>query len=361
MPIKRKASETTLASEPPARRLRSGGPEAVIRTQEPKPKAATKSRTRAVEATLPKRAAKPPSKAVASASVETRSQPVPAKRRGRPPGIPAAEFTKGTTTTVRAARAKPATAPASKEQKPRSSARLNKPPPSKVTRKPKVQATPEEASEDDPEADELNITPTAPLISRPSTPLRQNVKSVYVEVPTPKQYARMLQAVAGSPMAISRSPAPGETRKLLHKSPHLSPTKRAQTILPPSPSPTRRANIILPPSPSPSQPRIQPFTTPSKKHAIQTPLNSPSRLPNNLPTHLHPCLSSQKRAILQALRNPPEITEDEDDESISTNAVAYEDVYNLLNGTVNRGEGNSCLLIGPRGSGKTRVSACLLV
>jgi origin recognition complex subunit 4 len=33
----------------------------------------------------------------------------------------------------------------------------------------------------------------------------------------------------------------------------------------------------------------------------------------------------------------------------------------LLQGTVVRGEGNSCLLLGPRSSGKTRVSSTLII
>lgn len=56
---------------------------------------------------------------------------------------------------------------------------------------------------------------------------------------------------------------------------------------------------------------------------------------------------------MAALRNPPEIdTEDDQDE---TNELAYDDLCDLLTGSVVRGEGNSCMLIGPRGSGKTRV------
>ena len=59
---------------------------------------------------------------------------------------------------------------------------------------------------------------------------------------------------------------------------------------------------------------------------------------------------------MAALRNPPELdTDDDQDETPSTNELAYDDLCDLLTGSVIRGEGNSCLLIGPRGSGKTRV------
>ena len=62
---------------------------------------------------------------------------------------------------------------------------------------------------------------------------------------------------------------------------------------------------------------------------------------------------------MAALRNPPELdTEGDQDETPSTNELAYDDLCDLLAGSVVRGEGNSCLLVGPRGSGKTRVCRC---
>ena len=80
-----------------------------------------------------------------------------------------------------------------------------------------------------------------------------------------------------------------------------------------------------------------------------------------MPAHYHPCLQAQKRAIMAALRNPPELnTEGDQDETPSTNELAYDDLCDLLTGSVVRGEGNSCLLIGPRGSGKTRVNRRVL-
>ena len=64
---------------------------------------------------------------------------------------------------------------------------------------------------------------------------------------------------------------------------------------------------------------------------------------------------------MAALKNPPELdTEGDQDETPSTNELAYDDLCDLLTGSVVRGEGNSCLLIGPRGSGKTRVCDAFL-
>ena len=97
-------------------------------------------------------------------------------------------------------------------------------------------------------------------------------------------------------------------------------------------------------------------TSPSKSTNAPA---SPQRLPRELPPHLHPCLDAQKRAILAALQDPPDpLDAGMDDEEPLTNLIASQQLSDLLTGTVTRGEGNSCLLLGPRGSGKTRVRRC---
>jgi hypothetical protein len=71
-----------------------------------------------------------------------------------------------------------------------------------------------------------------------------------------------------------------------------------------------------------------------------------------LPHHLYHFVSLQKRAVLQRLRNPPYI-------ELSRDRVINEagkELRGLLEGTMERGEGNSCLILGPRGSGKSLVS-----
>ena len=66
-------------------------------------------------------------------------------------------------------------------------------------------------------------------------------------------------------------------------------------------------------------------------------------------------LMAQKRVSLAALRKPPLYQPSDEDEG-DVNASSSETLLQLLQGTVYRGEGNSCLLLGPRGSGKTRVN-----
>ena len=70
------------------------------------------------------------------------------------------------------------------------------------------------------------------------------------------------------------------------------------------------------------------------------------------------CLHAQKRSIFQALHDPKTAVFDGEDENgaPSANAVVLDQLKALFTGTLERGEGNSCLLIGPRGSGKSRVS-----
>lgn len=70
--------------------------------------------------------------------------------------------------------------------------------------------------------------------------------------------------------------------------------------------------------------------------------------------HLHRCILAQKRAILAALCRPPTLPPDDDSNS-EPNDLVREQLFNLLVGTTERGEGNSCLVIGPRSSGKSSV------
>ncbi|KAJ3815500.1 origin recognition complex subunit 4 C-terminus-domain-containing protein [Lentinula lateritia] len=94
---------------------------------------------------------------------------------------------------------------------------------------------------------------------------------------------------------------------------------------------------------------------------VASPQRSPSRhaAKGNLSHHLCESLTLQKRAVLRALQHPP-VIESEDDSERSTNEIAMEKLNDLLDGTAIRGEGNSCLLLGPRGSGKTQtIELCI--
>nr|GAT44090.1 predicted protein [Mycena chlorophos] len=69
------------------------------------------------------------------------------------------------------------------------------------------------------------------------------------------------------------------------------------------------------------------------------------------------CLQAQKREILRLLQNPLDVAKEDE---TAPSRVAFQQLGDLLGGTVDRGEGNSCLLLGPRGSGKTTlVQQCL--
>jgi len=67
-------------------------------------------------------------------------------------------------------------------------------------------------------------------------------------------------------------------------------------------------------------------------------------------------LNLYKRGILKNLHSPDGIPSSLNQSSV--NDTASKQLSDLINGTVTRAEGNSCLLLGPRGSGKSRV--CIL-
>ncbi|KAF8338022.1 origin recognition complex subunit 4 C-terminus-domain-containing protein [Cantharellus anzutake] len=75
------------------------------------------------------------------------------------------------------------------------------------------------------------------------------------------------------------------------------------------------------------------------------------RSQNKMVTSTDALLTAQKRACLAALRTPSLFEPEADD----VNAMSMETLLQLLQGTVYRGEGNSCLVLGPRESGKTRM------
>ena len=98
-------------------------------------------------------------------------------------------------------------------------------------------------------------------------------------------------------------------------------------------------------------------TVGSSKTTMTTLQQSGSQNFNSLPSHLHSCLNAQKRAILRTLQHPTARVDDSDNTSV--NEIASRQLADLIEGTTMRAEGNSCILLGPRGSGKSRVSVFL--
>ena len=152
------------------------------------------------------------------------------------------------------------------------------------------------------------------------------------------------------------------------KSPAPHPSKRLQAKInadPSSPTPTRSRLIqIMPPSPSRSPISLKKTTTnrmsPSKPLTQPAPRGAQSSITQNSSGNGYSpwCLHAQKRSIFQALHDPKTVVFDGEDENgaPSANAVVLDQLKALFTGTLERGEGNGCLLIGPRGSGKSRVS-----
>lgn len=151
---------------------------------------------------------------------------------------------------------------------------------------------------------------------------------------------------------------------------------------PPTTKRTKRSTVVereASPTPTPTTPRssmrnsqARPKPALNSEHPVPNPIKSkvdivskPSTktnapLPECLPKHLHRHLALQKRAILNAFGDVPlldhqsETGEDNDSEP-AANIIALQQLRDLFGGSIERGEGNSCLVIGPSGSGKSKV------
>lgn len=321
--------------------------------------------------------APPPSPSTKSDSPEP-PPPPPPKRRGRPPGVRSLAAAKSVPNVPGPSRVKPSRSAATlpdadvtgssdvdvappRKRGPASSAKravatAKKPiPPSRSTRR---DAIPEESSSDDAR-DEVDFLSSPKPASGPS---RVNGRRAM-----PKAVPSKIVADQAPPASSSRtSPAPRSLRA-------RPSSKRAFVELPTGAGrrgrlhsqtievePNRR---LLPTPPDTRSPPTPPAELPAgsdHEHEMLTPLPEnerpvPSRLPSTLPEHLHHCLAEQKNAALGALRRLPIYSGEKDAEDQSPNLATKKDLSSLLNGTVEHGEGNSCLLIGPRGSGKTAV------
>ncbi|KAG2042816.1 origin recognition complex subunit 4 C-terminus-domain-containing protein [Suillus americanus] len=176
-----------------------------------------------------------------------------------------------------------------------------------------------------------------------------------VEITTPRSFPKL---------AFTASPAPS-TRKTPAKTPTTSRdvTYHAAELAAASPSRPSSLQNVLPPQNSPNRTDQLPSTTSRDRLQLKSPKKdqppasrpqSPTRIPRNLPSHLGTCLRLQKCAMLLELQNCS-MESDEDVILGPTNTAASQQLKDLLAGTVTRGEGNSCFVLGPRGSGKTAI------
>jgi origin recognition complex subunit 4 len=208
------------------------------------------------------------------------------------------------------------------------------------------------------DADELNLSPHKLPVTCTTPPPRSHVGRVLlhsVEITTPRSFPKL--AFIASPAPSTRQPPAKTPTTTTGVAYHVaeaaaSPSRPSalQNVLPPQTSPNRTNQL----SSTPSRDRLQ-SKSPKKVQPPASRPQSPTRIPRNLPSHLGTCLSLQKRAMLLELRNC--IMECDEDASLGpTNTAASRQLKDLLAGTVTRGEGNSCFVLGPRGSGKTAVS-----
>lgn len=220
----------------------------------------------------------------------------------------------------------------------------------------------QEESGGDHDADELNLSPPDPVVPCTTPPPSSRTARIImhsVEITTPRAFQSLLPTASPAP---STRHSPAKTRisagiaynvpELITASPSLS-----STLQPPQ-TPNRHTKQTGQLPNSPSKAKLQ-SKSPTKNQLPSSGLQSATRIPRNLPLHLGTCLRLQKRVILAELQNCS-MESDEDVGLGPTNTVAFQQLKDLLAGTVSRGEGNSCFVLGPRGSGKTTVSRLLL-
>ncbi|VDB99840.1 unnamed protein product [Peniophora sp. CBMAI 1063] len=292
--------------------------------------------------------------------------PPPPKRKGHPPGVrslaaaksipnaPGPSRIKTTRSAATLSDADDSDAVQSQRRGPRSAATrvttaAKKPPPSRSTQ---LATLPEPSSDDT--RDEVDfLSSPEPVIKAPRAHSRATAK------PGPsKAVARAAPRASPAPRSLRARPSskavfvevPSNTRG-------RGRTRQQSVDALPTPPDTRS-----PPTPPAELPtlseREHESLTPLPENERPAPLRSQAtstRLPSALPEHLHQCLAEQKRASLCALRQLPICSEDSDNEHQPPNLSTKTDLSNLLKGTVEHGEGNSCLLIGPLGSGKTAI------
>ena len=220
------------------------------------------------------------------------------------------------------------------------------------------------SSEQEDLDDELLLLPTVVRSNKPVTPTPGSSQAGtpryvldFVEIVTPSKLQRNFPSPS---LHTHHAPRPSRTSPTPSRSfPAQPTTSTRRSRKPPSRSPQKVPSGIrlnsLPVQIDNSSGVISPRR--AQKNSIPFPHMSPIRQNTSLSGHLRHYLIAQKRATLRKLQKLPVSLEEHanEDGQPQANAVAYAQLSDLLLGTVSRGEGNSCILTGPRGSGKTQV------
>lgn len=213
--------------------------------------------------------------------------------------------------------------------------------------------------------DELLLTPSKEHLI-PQSP-RQNAYLPDVSQKTPRTFMQCVEILvpykASLNEHISASSSPGPSTPPHSFGPENSPSRSSTTR-------GCKGKPSLPDASSTSAVTSSPYRT--RRHFSHNHSDIHTRLPLNPTSSMNlacdevqtkdfsHCIEAQKISILEALRKCPQLEEailqEAEEDTRSTNQIAYDQLDELLKGTILRGEGNSCLLIGPCGSGKTAVS-----
>ena len=212
----------------------------------------------------------------------------------------------------------------------------------------------EDSSESD---DELILSPSRPLPTPSDTPplgAKNSPSRITLSSIAPSRRPRFPHRRRVSSPIDSES-TPGDLHGCSGNESESSSTTSRNSVPVPPVSPMRPTTCF-----QTNHRGTVPLPYASANKGTKVTCSSFDRLPATLPGNLQPCLNVQKRVILRAFQRLADTTRDSkenvtEDGETTANAVVHQQVADLLAGTVTRGEGNSCLVLGPRGSGKTSV------
>lgn len=193
----------------------------------------------------------------------------------------------------------------------------------------------------------LDTNSETDLVASPSMGARGRRKQVSQQSPS-KRHSKGLevdQEPSSRPTETPRRVKQTYTKQIVVVVP-LPPQVKVSS---PSPSPRPSSPLVEthcdPTTPRKAKPRTKAHVSLEKGQSL---LSS-----KQLPSQFYPCLNAQKKAILRTLHDSTNLFNVA--EETSTERSAQKQLEDLLQGTIARSEGNSCLLLGPRGSGKSKA------
>lgn len=199
--------------------------------------------------------------------------------------------------------------------------------------------SPTDSAVTSPSAEDLSHTRAASVASDTTSAKRLVLDSV--ELPAPKRRGK-----PGRPKKLERLPSSQHGDGLI--------LKKSTTRSKPGPRTPEVVEAEAPATVTVDEPLLASPSLPINQPVYQAPIT----LPKTLSQHQIRLLQVQKQAILRKFADPPFESEEVNitlSDEVLPNQVAKQQLEDILSGSIERSEGNSCLVLGPSGSGKSKV------